>query len=107
FTTGAGVVFDGTIDGEAGIDTLVGGNVANAWDFTGAHAGTRNGSPFQNVEGFTGGTAADTFMLLPGASVSGTVNGGTGIDRLDFSGYGGALGRHLPCEKGSEVCRLR
>jgi Ca2+-binding RTX toxin-like protein len=78
----AGVANFQTFIGSAAADTLVGPNTASTWNLTGANAGTVNGVSFSSFENLTGGTANDTFVVAPGASLSGTLDGGTGSDTL-------------------------
>ncbi len=71
-----------------GADKLVGPNLTNLWQITGSNAGTLNStinfSKFQMLEG---GFAADTFRLSESFGVTGSIDGGGGIDSLDFSPY--------------------
>ena len=72
-------------------DTLAGANTANTWAITGANAGNINGIfTFAAVENLLGGSANDIFRFGPGGSVAGSVNGGGGVNKLDYSADGGA-----------------
>lgn len=73
-----------TIVGGAGTDTLVGPNTANSWQLTGSGVGNLNTTlSFQNLENLTGGSQADTFTLATStAGLSGSLNGGGGLDVL-------------------------
>jgi Ca2+-binding RTX toxin-like protein len=75
------------IDGGSGTDTIQGTNISNTWKLTGLGAGSVNGVTFSNVENLAGGTNPDVFQFSPGGSVSGTVNGGSGTNTLDYSQY--------------------
>ena len=68
-----------------GNDTLVGTNVAQTWNITGAGSGNIPGatSSFTNVESLRGGTAADSFVFGAAGSIAQTVDGNLGIDTLD------------------------
>jgi hypothetical protein len=91
----------GTVTGVAGgfanIENLVGGNAGdtlsgpnaaiNAWNITGTNAGSVAGVSFSGFENLVGGTLIDNFVFSNGAGVSGNIDGGTGSDTLDFSGY--------------------
>jgi uncharacterized repeat protein (TIGR01451 family) len=79
------------LDGSAGNDTLVGTNVAQTWNITGAGSGNIPGatSAFTNVEALRGGTAADSFVFGAAGSVAQTVDGNLGIDTLDNSAIPG------------------
>lgn len=80
-----------TADGGAGNDTLIGTNVAQTWNITGANSGNIPGatSAFQNVETLRGGTAADSFVFGAAGSVALTIDGNLGIDTLDNSAIPG------------------
>ena len=74
-----------TFDGGAGNDTLIGTNVAQTWNITGANSGNIPGatSGFSNVESLRGGTAADSFVFSAAGSVAQSIDGNLGIDTLD------------------------
>jgi len=85
--------------GGYGSDTLVGANVANAWNITGNNKGDLGGASvfsFENFENLTGGTNTDTFKFAGAVYVSGNVDGkgstGSVPDTLDYSWYPGTLG---------------
>jgi filamentous hemagglutinin family protein len=73
----------------AGGSTLVGSNVNTTFTITGTDAGSVSGFPngltFSSIENLTGGTANDTFQFSNGASISGTINGSSGFDTLNYS----------------------
>ena len=73
-----------TIDGGTGTDTLLGPDMANAWQLTASGAGSLNSAiAFKNMENLTGGTDSDTFALKASAAgISGVLNGGGGNDTL-------------------------
>ncbi len=89
------------IAGFTGIDTIVGGTVANSltgenttntWDITGHNAGTLNDGTttlnWSNFGSLVGGTADDDFVFSAGVTLSGTVAGGLGgVNILDMSAY--------------------
>jgi hypothetical protein len=92
-SVGADTRFNGMqwIIGTAGNDTLVGPDMATAWDITGTNAGVVHGAAFyqqvfladvafSGFENLRGGAGADTFKLQAGGSVSGTIDGGGGSD---------------------------
>jgi hypothetical protein len=69
--------------GTAGSSDLIrGGNVANTWSLTGTDTGTVGSLRFVDIENLTGGTLADSFSLVAGGSVRGTMRGGLGVDTL-------------------------
>jgi len=97
-----------TLHGGAGSNTLIGENTVNAWNISGAKQGTLNDS--SNVLGWdgfgslTGGTGNDTFTFQSGGSLSGNLNGGAGgVNELDYSGYGSAIGVNLQTHKTNGV----
>ena len=71
--------------GGSGVNTLISPNSINLWQITGPNSGTLNGNTFTNMQNLTGGTSNDTFQFGPSGFVSGTINGGGGIDALDYS----------------------
>lgn len=74
-----------------GGSTLVGVDQNATWNITGANQGNlnglfSNGLSFSNIENLVGGSGNDIFVFSNNAaSLSGTVIGGAGIDRLDYS----------------------
>ncbi|GAB4300657.1 MAG: hypothetical protein Fur0025_40430 [Oscillatoriaceae cyanobacterium] len=74
-----------------GGSTLTGPNRNTTWTLTGANTGRlsgyTNGLTFTNIENLTGGTASDKFVFNAGASLSGIIDGGPGIDSLDYSNF--------------------
>lgn len=65
-------------------------NAANDWTIDGANTGTVNGLRFSGFTDLTGGSARDVVHVLPGAGVTGRVNGASGDNTLDFSRFGTA-----------------
>ncbi|HEX2923675.1 MAG TPA: filamentous hemagglutinin N-terminal domain-containing protein, partial [Chloroflexota bacterium] len=83
FTVASGIIFNGTINGGTGTDTLAATNGTNTWNISGANAGTLNGTDFSNIENLQGGSGADTFTLGSGvATFGGSIDGGAGTDTL-------------------------
>ncbi len=74
-----------TIDGGSGANTLIGPNLKRTWTINARDAGNVNNVTFQRVGNLTGGKRADTFVLSDGASLSGGVDGGKGLNTLDMS----------------------
>jgi hypothetical protein len=67
-------------DGGAGVDELVGPNLANLWRMTGPAAGSINALlPFKNTERFVGGTASDEFAFDPGINFPNFISGREGL----------------------------
>ncbi|MDF2555737.1 MAG: cya 4, partial [Microbacterium sp.] len=75
------------IEGGAGIDSLIGPDVATDWVIDAAGAGATGGFRFSQVENVAGGTGDDVFALMTGSggtigSLAGSVTGGGGSDTL-------------------------
>ncbi|MFN5949592.1 MAG: hypothetical protein ACK43N_13940, partial [Pirellulaceae bacterium] len=83
------------IVGGTGIDTLVGPVATNRWTISGANTGTwQTGASvvsFSGVENLTGNSSVDTFVVESSGTLTGTINGGTGIDELNLSARAGML----------------
>jgi hypothetical protein len=80
-----------TVDGRGGDDTLhLDGDLRNDWRVTGVNAGTVSTSKltFQNVENLRGGAGRDQVSFASAGRVTGSVDGGGGLDELDYSAYG-------------------
>ncbi|MEA2336692.1 MAG: hypothetical protein QOE82_699, partial [Thermoanaerobaculia bacterium] len=79
--TGIPTIFDGG----PGNDTLIGTNVAQTWNITGANSGNIPGatSAFTTTESLTGGSAADSFVFSAAGSIAQKLDGGLGTDTLD------------------------
>jgi hypothetical protein len=80
-----------SILGTAGSDTLVGSNQPGTWALSGANSGQVADIVFSSFENLTGGSGSDTFAFGPGASLSGTIDGGGGSNTLDYSAYSGDI----------------
>ena len=78
---------DGTIDGGEGTDSLEGADTNNTWDITALDAGALNEQIYENIENLIGGDAQDIFVLGDGAGVTGLIDGGGGVNTLDYSAY--------------------
>ncbi len=81
------MILSGTpwIDGGAGADTIVAPDAANIWTITAANTGTLNGYAFIRVENLTGGNDDDEFQYVDTGSLGGKIDGGLGINTLDYS----------------------
>jgi uncharacterized repeat protein (TIGR01451 family) len=75
------------LDGGAGADTLIGTNVAQTWNVSASDAGNIPGatSAFSAIEALRGGSGNDSFVFGFSGNVTGTVDGGLGVDSLDNS----------------------
>ena len=84
FTVTGGVNLTGSIDGEAGNDTLA-DTGGNTWTVTSANGGSTSfilSGGFANVENLTGGSGADGFTLGTAGSLTGGIDGGAGDNTL-------------------------
>jgi len=76
------------VGGSSTGDHITGDNQSRTWTINGSNAGYIDSTSnfiFSDVEQITAGSAADTFKLLAGASVSTGINGGEGSDIMDLS----------------------
>ncbi len=67
-----------SLNGNGGIDTLIGPDVDETWNITALNAGSVGGVSFTNVENLTGGSGEDVFVFSAGKSISGKIDGGGG-----------------------------
>ena len=74
-----------SIVGSSASDTLIGPNATATWTLTGPNSGSVNGTAFSSFENLTGGTGNDAFVFMPGGSISGNIDGGSGSNTLDYS----------------------
>jgi Ca2+-binding RTX toxin-like protein len=85
---GAGLGIPVNIDMGDGNDTLVAPDTANAWRIADRNSGTLNGNVrFLNTENLQGGKGADVFTFADGKGVTGRIDGGGGVNTLDYSAY--------------------
>src|SRR3989441_1035564 len=82
--TVAGLLAGGLLGGP-GLDRVRGAEQRNVWRVTSRNSGKLNGLGFTGIESLTGGSGDDEFVFEEGASLAGTVEGGDGADRLDYS----------------------
>src|SRR3989454_7220891 len=80
----AGGSVSGVVFGGLGNDTLVGADTPNTWTLTGVGAGTLNGQAFAGIENLVGGADSDHFVFA-GGSVTGRIDGGGGLNTLDYA----------------------
>jgi len=66
--------------GGTGNDTLVAADTPNTWIIDGVNSGTLNGVHFSDMNNLRGGADSDTFIFLPGGSITGQIDGGLGGD---------------------------
>ena len=81
------------VGGAAPTNFLTGPDIASTWSLEGSNGGilTATGNSatkvdFTRVENLTGGDAGNDFAFQKGASI-GTINGGAGVNQLDYSAY--------------------
>ena len=93
FTFNGGTL-SGSINGGAGVNSLIGANLANMWAINANNGGTVTGlgGSFSNIENLTGGTGVDTFNFAEGFSISGIVNGGDlTLNHINFDTFTSVL----------------
>jgi Ca2+-binding RTX toxin-like protein len=76
--------------GGSASDTLTGPNAPNFWSIKAVNAGEINTLffgvlAFDSIENLTGGTSSDFFQFAMPGQLTGSVNGGSGADQLDYS----------------------
>ena len=71
--------------GSNSFDTLIAANTANTWTMNGYNSGTINSVQFGSFENWVGGSAVDTFKLVNTRYISGSIDGGAGMNALDYS----------------------
>ncbi|MEQ9368053.1 MAG: CHAT domain-containing protein [Coleofasciculus chthonoplastes F3-SA18-01] len=103
FSLNDNVTLTGTIDGGGGNNTIIASNTPNTWNLTNSNAGNINGSNFTAINNLTGGNNNDTFSLNDGVTFTGTVDGGTGTDTLDYSTYTSPLTVNLAVLGGTNI----
>ncbi len=86
-------------------DTLIGPNTVSTWTVTKANSGKVNAILFAGFENLTGGSANDNFVLGKGIGVSGHIDGGDGINMLDYKAYTTAVAVNLNTGIATNVAR--
>jgi hypothetical protein len=77
----------GQITGGGGLDELYGAAIDNDWEIEGSNAGVLNDAThFSGIVSLRGGTSEDHFVLTQGGSIE-SINGGSGNDRLSYTGW--------------------
>jgi hypothetical protein len=73
----------------SGSNTLIGPDIDNIWQITGANSLTLNSVyPFTGIANLQGGSGADRFAFLSAGSLAGNLDGGPGPNVLDYSSAG-------------------
>lgn len=94
----------GNLNGGLGLDTLTGDAVNNNWNIVTSDAGNVNNvANFSQIENIVGNNLADTFIFDNGADISGTVDGISGSDTVDYSAESGSLTIALGSGKYSNI----
>jgi acrosin len=92
---------------DAGSMQLLASDVDSTWNITGHNAGTLSSSllagivTFAGATSLQGGAGADYFTFADGAGVDGTINGGGGVNTLDYSAYSTSVTVDLNPQVGS------
>jgi len=90
--TGGFVAIENFVGSSSNADTLVSPNAANAWQVVAANSGVLNNQYFfSGVENLTGGSLVDSFVIADSGSLTGAINGGTGVDVLNLTAKSSAL----------------
>ena len=76
-----------TVDGSAGVGTLVAPDTNNTWYVTGQNQGTLGLVSFINVPNLKGGSLDDLFVFSDQAGVAGVIDGGLGANTLDYNAF--------------------
>ncbi len=76
-----------TLIGGMALDTLVGPNVFNTWNITGTNAGNIAGLSFLSIENLVGGNVDDAFAIVPGGSLTGSIDGGVAAGTFNELNY--------------------
>jgi hypothetical protein len=69
-------------------DEIGGPSDDTVWNLTGANAGDVDGVTFSGIENVVAGRGADTFQFGPNGSLAGSLDGGGGLNWLDYSNAG-------------------
>jgi len=83
----ASTIFAITIDGAEGSDTLIGPDTDSIWTITGINIGNVDRVVFKNIENLTGGEYDDTFVFAGLSGIAGLIDGGGGMNTLDYTAY--------------------
>jgi hypothetical protein len=85
------------IGNPSGVISLFASDADNTWTITGQNAGTLSSSllagtvTYSGAPNLHGGNGADTFVFADGAGVDGTIDGGGGVNTLDYSAYSSSV----------------
>ncbi|HJZ89846.1 MAG TPA: hypothetical protein VKE40_03165, partial [Gemmataceae bacterium] len=73
--------------GGIGNDFLFGMDADTTWRITAHNAGRVGAAAFNTIESLVGGTGDDEFIFSAGQSMSGTIDGGDGVNTLNYTAY--------------------
>jgi hypothetical protein len=91
------------------VNTLIGSNAPNMWTITDVNSGTLTSAAlsgrvtFYSFQNLTGGPDDDTFAIRSGGSVAGTIDGGDGVNTLDYSTFYGNVEVNLQMSSATNV----
>jgi hypothetical protein len=71
-----------SLNGGGGTNSLIGPNVASTFFITAPNSGSVGNVSFSSVQNLTGGATNDTFSFQTGGSLTGSVNGGGGLNTV-------------------------
>jgi hypothetical protein len=92
-----------TFNGDGGTNTLKGPDFTSRFNITSLNGGTIGNVTFSSVQNLVGGSAPDVFAFQTGGGLNGSINGGTGTNKLDYSAYRGNIAVDLPLSKATGV----
>lgn len=84
-------------------DTIGGTGGNETWTINGANSGSVAGDTFSSFENLLGGPGNDNFDFLTGGSVAGNVDGGAGLNTLDYSALAGPITVNLATHTGPGI----
>ena len=91
------------IGGSNAANKVQGPNTSSVFQITGANAGNVAGVSFTGFGNLIGGTGDDVFAFSDGATLTGSINGGTGTNWLNYSLYTANLTVNLATGKATGV----
>lgn len=94
-------VFGGGVSGS----TVIGPAVDNSWVLTAPNAGRIGDTTFSRIGNLTGGPLSDNFAIVLGATLSGTIQGSTGRNTLDYSAFTTAVNVNLQSQTATALSR--
>ena len=83
------------IIGSTASDTLLGANGTNTWTITTSTAFTVNSLSVRNFESLVGGTGVDVFRAKEGVEYLGSIDGGPGVDRMEYTTFASSVSVNL------------